>query len=373
MLNRPPPETTTDRLREQRIAQVHPLLDTLKASLLAIVPYLDDFGEGDRFDLLLLSLPDQGALYLPFDAALLDGLLYTLRCTSDANIFPTYYSIWAHKRTYYLRETEDDFRQMLSTIRIRRDPQTLPRLDDSIWMGHEVGHQLIFDHYELLKQLFDPAWQKYQAEMLHAAMNAGGQRKTVLDQRHAQMQLYWGLESEKTNWTHELVIDTLCVWVFGSAYLWAFVDEHLSDPQQFAPHQLDTHPPRRARVEALQQAAVQLGWNAADLQPLLDAWQTLPADASESNRYSAFLKPYLILGAQQAAMQMARQLRIPQLRPEGLDRLDPDAIPAGPLFVRDLILSAWKQRTRLYAVQELEAWERRTLGAAMAEVVPGEA
>ncbi|MFC3606050.1 hypothetical protein [Deinococcus soli (ex Cha et al. 2016)] len=346
---------------------------SLRTPLLGSLPHLDDYDLGDRFDHLLKMLPTQDAPYFTFDAAMLSGLLAIFQFTADEDVIPSYWSEWVHARTFYPIEISGEVdRQFISFVRIRRDSSELPRLDDTIWMGHEVGHQLLLQDYDLLIELFQPAWQQYNSEILHASMNTRGHADVKLKERQLLMEHYWSLESGKTNWTHELVIDTLCVWVFGPAYVWAFLQEHLSEPQLFEPHQLDTHPPRRIRTQALQQVARELDWREADdLQPLLDAWQALPTDASESNLYTAYCKAYLIAGAQRAAIQMAEHLGIPRLTRKKFDALDPYAVPLTNRYVRDLILSAWKQRANLTSLEELERWESEMVNRAITQILDG--
>jgi hypothetical protein len=352
------------------------MLDELKPSLSSSLHVLDDFDEGDRFDVVLKLLPRVDARFLPFDDAMVKDLLDHFQCVGDGEddqVIPSYWSEWQHATTYYLMDKGGDIgKRYLTFIRIRRDASAQPRLDDLIWMGHEVGHQLIYRHMELLVSLFEPAWQQFEGDMAQAKLTARGRALELAVEREKLMERYWKPAAEEANWTHELVIDALCVWVFGPAYLWAFVHEHIEDPQRYELHQMDMHPPRRLRAEAMNEAARHLGWTEVDaLRPLLEAWQATPADAGESNRYTAFRKPYLVQGVHHAAFVIASQLGIPQLTPHEFMTLDPAAAIDGDPSARDVILSAWKQRQTLSTVAELERWESSVITQALSAIVVG--
>ena len=122
----------------------------------------------------------------------------------------------------------------------------------------------------------------------------------------------------------------------------------------------------------MEAVARRLGWGGhATLQPLLDAWQALPEDASESNQYTAYRKSYLMDGAQTAALKLAQELGIVGLTPEAFEALDAQGIMAGDPEARDVILAAWKLRRDLSDVPALERWEAdvvdQTLAALLVE------
>lgn len=376
MLTRTPPRGTQNRIRAQVIGQIHPMLDGLKPSLYSSLRVLDDFDEGDRFDVVLKLLPKEDAHYLSFDAAMINGLMEHFQCEGDGEddqVIPSYWSEWQHATTYYLLDNISSIgKRYLTFIRIRRDVNDQPRLDDLVWMGHEVGHQLLYRHVDLLVTLFEPAWQQFEGDMAQTKLTARGHAREVALEREKLMERYWKPAAEEANWTHELVIDALCVWVFGPAYLWAFVQEHVEDPQRYELHHMDLHPPRRLRVEAMHEVARRLGWADVDaLKPLLEAWQATPDDASESNRYTSFRKPYLIEGAHRAALGMADQLGIPRLTSDEFAALDPVTAIEGDPSARDVILCAWKQRQTLDTVSALERWESGVVSQVLAELLAG--
>lgn len=371
MLTRIPLSPTQQtRLREYAISQVHPMLEGLKASLRASLKIVDDLGEGDRLDVVLNILPKQNARYLEFDTVMINGLLEHFQCPvehDDDQVIPSYWNEWQHAMTYFSIDVQGvPGRFYLNFVRIRRDPEAIPRLDDLVWMGHEIGHQVLNLHIARLTDLFMPAWQQFEGEIAQAKLTAKGRSLELVLEREAATIRYWAPTSQEANWTHELVIDALCVSVFGPAYLWAFAQEHLPEIERYDQHQLDLHPPLRLRTEAMEAVARRLGWGSLSiLQPLLDAWQALPNDASESNLYTAHRKPYLVDGALDAALALAEGLGIARLTPEEFSAIDPQDITTGESDARDVILAAWKQRLVLNTVDELESWEAEAVAHAL--------
>lgn len=375
VLRRPAPRGAYNRVREEHIAQLHPLLAQLRPSLLSSLDLIDDYGESDRFDVVLKLLPTVNAPYLPFDAALIDDLLAHFGCdgaTETSQVLPSYWSEWQNARTYYLFQTTGKIAvRELTFIRIRRDAGEAPRLDDMIWMGHEVAHHLLAQQATVVTELFQPAWLTYQTERI-MSQHARGGAEARAQELAARMAQFWGADSRDSNWMHELTIDALCLWVFGPAYLWAFVQEHIDEPESYEAHQLDMHPPRRLRAEAMQQAAMALGWaQAADLDGLLRAWQPAPADASAANTYRAFYRSYLVEGTRKVAFELARQLNIPQLNPEEWAQIIPEQAVSTDITARDLILAAWTLRAADCTLGTLETWEQAVVSTTLSAVADG--
>ena len=370
MLRRPAPRGAYNRIRAEQIEQIHPLLEQLKPSLNSSLALIDDYGQTDAFDLLLKLLPTVDAAYLPFDVAIVDDLLHHFRCPSDTEelqVIPSYWSEWQNYRMFYLMHTEAGVgRRDLTFIRIQRDARASPRLDDMIWMGHEIGHHLFVLNAVLISQLFEPYWLRYQTEVVQANMSARGRTLDLANERRGLMEQFWHPNSTESNWTHELLIDTLCLWVFGPAYLWAFVEAHIDEPESYEPHQMDMHPPLRLRAEAMRDAAAELGWDEAkDIEPLLNAWQPTPTEASAANKYLSFRRPYLIEGTRQVAIALAVELEIPKLSPEEWRSITPELAFSSDISARDLIVAAWKLRAADCPMNELETWEDQVVSSTL--------
>ena len=378
MITRTPPlPIQQTRLREQAIAQVHPKLAGLKASLRSSLTLVDELGEGDRLDVVLNILPKQDAQYFEFDSVMINSLLEHFQCPvtqEDEQVIPSYWNEWQHAMTYFSMHVQDGpGRRYLTFVRIRRDPDTHPRLDDLVWMGHEIGHQMLNRYLDEFTELFMPAWQEFEGEIAQAKLTAKGRSLELVCEREEATIRYWSPTSQAANWTHELAIDALCVHVFGPAYLWAFAQEHLPELDRYDQHQLDLHPPLRLRTEVMDAVARKLGWgDHAILQPLLNAWQALPEDASSSNLYTAHRKPYLMKGAHEAALALAQQRGIVGLTPEEFDGIRAQDIISGDPEARDVILAAWKQRRDLRSVTELEQWEQDVVTQTLEALAAGD-
>jgi len=360
-------------LRRDQIERLHPALSGIRPSLLSGLAHLDDYSEGDRFDLVLRLLPSVDAAYLPFDALMIADLLEMFGHSGHAQILPSYWSEWQHVRTYYLMLNAEKkiATREVEFIRIRRGADVSPRIDDLVWMVHEVGHHFLGEHHTALAELFERYWAAVQGDLAVARLNATGITLQRALDREAKLEALWKPKESQQDWTHELVIDALCLWTLGPAYVWAFVQEHLADPEAYEPHQIDNHPPRRLRAETIREAAVHLGWGseAKEVQHLLEVWAAKPDDASASNTYTSLSRRELIQGVHETAWALAERFDLERLSRQHFEALDPTTILDQEDFTaRDLIICAWKQRLRLPTLAALEQWEEVVVSSVLAGI-----
>lgn len=376
VLSRAKPRYNRDRIRLERIRNIHPLLrSSLEGELRAALPHVDDWKEGPRFDELLHLLPSMDDTYFAFDAWVLRSLLETFNGQAvglSGAIIPSYWNEWQWARTNLPRfqHGQPQGGRSLEFIRIRRSGQAQPVLDDLVWMVHEVGHHLFSVYHDALPTRFLPALEAVLLDLNVGMLNDKGHARELAERHLDQLRAVWTPTGKQQDWTHELAIDALSLWVAGPAYALAFMDEYREAPDRHNPHQLDQHPPIRMRAEALRNAATTLGWTeAADgLRRLMAAWSARPHDASDSNVYASLILPELVGAAQQAAWQVARDLCIQPFTPEDLRRVEQALDAPDELESRDLMVAAWRQRERLPSLSALEAWEGAVVDQTLAVI-----
>jgi len=323
-----------------------------------------------EFALRLLRLvPTTVDRALQFDNSLLQSLASELLGNLDTNgqkhIMPTYGQEWSHSTQYVPLTDTQGF--SLTVIEIQREEGSTPHLDQYVWLVHEVVHfvfaslpqdmilgQVNEKLTEVLREL------TYAAFPLRGTTSATGALSNEVRQR-------WTARKDQLDWSHELAVDAICLWVLGPAYVDALANAYDRKLNQEALYNIEqSHPPVELRLFALLEAAYELGWGSecADLDRIYHSFLTVTLEPALGNRYAALRRLDLIATVRAAAWRHCDRADLPRLTHDRLDVVRALMKKPEALSGITLVLAGWlkaKAAEAAHDVAGFDAWVENLL------------
>ena len=304
------------------------------------------------------KITDRG---LYFDGALLQALSSELLGSLDdarpKSIMPTYGENWSHRKRWIPVSLTQG--HTLTIIEIKRQEGSVPHLEQYVWLVHEVVH-FIFSYlaHDPIRKV-EETLARILRELAYANLpvrGAAAQAAAITN----DLDSYWRPKGDQRNWSHELAVDAICLWVLGPAYVDALYHayEHPLTPE--ALYQIEQeHPPVELRLFALLEAARELGW-AEECAQLDQRYGTLIAEGVEvglGNRYAALRRLDLSETVREAAWQYCHSAGLPRLTPDSLVAVRAAMQSPETLTGLKLILAAWLKAKEATAANDVEAFD----------------
>lgn len=212
---------------------------------------------------------------------------------------------------------------------------------DYPFLCHEFGHNILFRAGDSFITAFGQELVTVLTATQRQTFGIRGSAKQVADTTAEQVRKYWTPTADQINWSHEIAVDVLSLWLCGPAYLAALQD--VMETNGLDPYQLgQSHPPYEIRARALIDAAGRLGWAyyTGAIQNLVDRWSAASATDAKTNLHVACADSRLLSGVIEAALKTCEALSLPCCTPTRIAALEARQ-GQSPEFGTDLILTAW--------------------------------
>jgi hypothetical protein len=237
------------------------------------------------------------------------------------------------------------------------------------FLGHELGHNVLFRHGAVFSQDFEKDLQRHANKLLRQSLADRGVAKTKAHELVERTRRVWTPTPNHHNWAHEIAVDIIAFWTCGPAYLASLFD--VLDDTAIDPYQVgQSHPPYEVRAKALLRAANQLGWDAQThrLSELTQSWTRSEWRRGKNNLYTALAEPALIEACVHGALKACQTLGLPKSTPQAVRALH-ERLRRGdaPDLGSELVLAAWLVRED-NDESAYEKWERETIRALLVHI-----
>lgn len=380
-----PTQNTRERVLAKLMTFPHEykeLGEIIKASvenLSARTPHSDLETALKDFERIVNVFYQQENSYFNFDAALIDEIMNrwteSKKFTRLSPIFPSYRNHWGYINIPLPVPTEAERLLQLPVIFIGREKTQVPQLDDYVWLIHELGHALCEANQEKVTSCFAPLFRKVISELQLSRLATRSRSKEKTEGFIKRLTRAWGQQTEKGSWaigqwTLEILIDVLGVFVLGSAYIDAFVERN----SELSPFEIDwSHPPVNLRAVTFLLACQQLGWSGSTgkLEVLIKGWQVNFEQLAtpQRNEYLALKHQGLIEGIVQTGIEFLKDAGMTQLTPRDIEKIKEAARAKGVLNGVELIIAA-KYMVRYLGDDQaaLSLWEQAAMEEFMREL-----
>lgn len=297
-----------------------------------------------------------------FDAALIQSFADALESVShpiSRMILPTCGDEWAHRYLYLLPSLDGKRIPRVDLITFRgEDNLHNVFLIDYPWLYHELGHVLVYDHWQTFEgpfaQSLDNVVKNLQARALaDSPVNKERAKATI-----SNLEKLWCLGDGPHSWALEIASDVIALYACGPSFLAAF-DRELDSPQ-LDPYVIShAHPPYEIRSIALTRAGSKLGWEryAPSLRDRVKAWRKSSFAEHRNNEYVGYANDEILDGAILSALEMCTNLKLPQCDGNKIQTIrtvlpDKDNLDFGI----DLVIAAWLVYEEL-GIDKYSSWE----------------
>lgn len=345
---------STIRSRIDKVLLPSPLA-TLGRALIDELDFLHKASEADQSAVPNLSaylellqtrlemLPSSFGARFNVDAAQLQAISDEWRPTNiQPNIIPSYDREWGHW-IYPTRIAGKTVNIAAISFPGREDIDDIDLLDYP-WLLHELGHNLHHKTSTFAEAFRDKLIDVLSALKLSCVADRGVARERSQKNIH-DIGRFWMPDATHKNWSYEIAVDLVALWVSGPAYLQAF-SHFLRDNSPDPFHITQDHPPYYVRVCALLDGGERLCWadHLSEFRMIQSEWSKLPHD----NRFLALAQDALISAAVTCGLACCQDLQLPRLQVADLRQFDELLVnPNKCEFGTSLIVAAW------YAEQNL--------------------
>jgi hypothetical protein len=232
------------------------------------------------------------------------------------------------------------------------------------WICHEMAHNLFFRHADKFPVAVAERLRERVNSLRLSAIADRGPSQSRAQQARDDFSRYWTPSMDHRNWSHELAMDVVGVWVLGPAYLAAFTD--LLEDFQLNPYQISpVHPPYAIRLSALRAAAefCGLGQYTVELDRLEASWLDSDWRPQRTNQFLFLADGGLINASVASALNECRLLELKQCSPAKILELQA-ALRSGdtPDLGTDLLILAWLAFSEK-GEADYSQWEELTVNA----------
>jgi hypothetical protein len=312
------------------------------------------------FSNFLSHLPDRFGPRFHFDAYLLHSIKEEWGqgpASFPDTVVPVYRREWQYVPLPVPGETEGGKAHHLYLIGI--DEAEEHRYDSPPWLldyplvCHELAHYLLAKYGHSFKEDFEASLENVLRDRAKRRLPLRGQSASVSESLSDDLAQHWSID-ERGYWAFEIAVDVIALWACGPAYL-ETLTHHLSKYQnkfQIEP----SHPSAALRADALLLATERLQWSdyTGNLQDTRDDW--FEEGPPSFNRYNALTDEKLVRACIDSILPYCKEMKLPQLRPNDLTRIQNRVEKDQELVGTDLIVGAWIVEQNCTS-EEYEVWQ----------------